>query len=142
MKQEERQRVRLVLGHKAIAIASAVAGSDTITQDHLEEAIDRLERRQARSDQQLFLEQLQMINENLIRLRHMVAALAASTDEEVHMVVAKLVTDLGNRQIEKASDAMLDVPGLVALQDRAAAQLAIEELRESKIAKVESELDL
>lgn len=134
-------RPRILLGPIAIAVASEVAAGEPIKQEHLEEAIERLIAQQARTDHHNTALQLQMINENLIRIRHMLAALAANTDEEVQLVLGKLVTGLNKDQINLAEKTRLDVPRLANLHERMLEALALEAQRGTEAPEIDEDLD-
>lgn len=114
---------RLRLGPLAWGLAQRRAGNESPKQSHLEEAIaDLMTDRETPSRDEGLQTQLQMLNENLIRLRHILLAASVTEEEEIAHSIEMLNRDLDQRQLKAAQKTGLDVPSLATLQEKLAAR--------------------
>lgn len=107
---------RVRLGPLALKIATAKAGNERVTQAHLEEAISDLMERQQDGVSARTRETLQMLNENLIRLRQIILAANTTSDDELSRVLDTLNKDLFAKQVAEAEKNDLDTNRLVSIQ--------------------------
>lgn len=115
--------IRMRLGPLARDLAQRKAGDERITQTHLEDAIAELIASKGSSGRDEGLQaQLQMLNENLIRLRHILLAASVTEEDEIAHCIEMLNRDLDQRQLKAAQKTGLDVPSLATLQEKLAAR--------------------
>ncbi|MDG2259490.1 MAG: hypothetical protein P8L68_13460 [Paracoccaceae bacterium] len=132
------KKPRILLGERATAIAASVADGDRVNQDHLEEAIRRLQetpKSQNTSGEDAFAKalhdrfdalediidefeerhqgQLLMLNKALITLGHVIRASAAKRSEEVEISLGELRERMFEHQISEAKTSELNVSELV-----------------------------
>jgi hypothetical protein len=113
------------LGPLATLIASRASNDGKISQDSLEGAISALMGQADSNGRDVaqaplhpaLLEQLQLINHNLIRIRHIQLASAANSDTEIQQALEILHSSLGKEQKSAAQTAGLDVPKLSKLME-------------------------
>lgn len=140
------KKPRILLGERATAIATSVADGDRVNQDHLEEAIRRLqetpkaqntsgedaltkamhERFDAIEDiiddfEERYQGQLLMLNKALITLGHVIRASAAKRSEEIEISLGELRERMFQHQISEAKTSELKVSELVDHNQRLAA---------------------
>src|SRR6056300_164773 len=140
------KKPRILLGKRATEIATSVAEGDRVNQDHLEEAIRRLQetpKGQSSSDEDAFTKamhdrfdaiediiddfedrqkgQLLMLNKALITLGHVIKASAAKRSEEIEVSLSELRDRMFQHQVAEAKTTELNVPELVEHNQRLSA---------------------
>ena len=140
------KKPRILLGERATAIATSVADGDRVNQDHLEEAIRRLQetpKGQNTSGEDAYTKalherfdalediidefedrhqgQLLMLNKALITLSHVIRASAAKRSEEVEISLGELRERMFEHQLSEAKTSELNVSELVEHNQKLAA---------------------
>jgi hypothetical protein len=112
----------LRLGPIATQLAREKAGFEQVTELVLDQAIEDLMSRAKEAGNNTIpapaLDQLQLINENIIRLRHMILATNPVTDGDVQRGLELLRSTLATDQIERGKYVGLDVEKLAKMEDQ------------------------
>lgn len=113
---------KLRLGPIAAQLARDKAGFEQVTEDVLDQAIVNLMERSKEAGNSAIpapvVDQLQLINENIIRLRHMILATHPMNNDDVQRGLELLRSTLATDQIERGKNVGLDTEKLARMEEK------------------------